>query len=550
MKTRFFMAALAALAIVGCNKELGNTELPEVNGESAVLKVNLKAAGTMTKADPGTYEYGTDDESAVNTVNFYFFAANGSAYPVVTGSNTIAWTPGDLTSSTAKPSVSVEAVSDVVLVIKQSQTALPAKVVAVINQTQDFKNLDLATFGATALDALKTNGGAFVMSNAVYADGNVVVNATDILPENIFTSADGLGEAGSVIDANKVSSLNINPVDIYVERVAAKVKVAANTGVNLEKIPVMNGNTQMVDADDNKVYVKVLGWDVTNYTTEARLLKDINPAWNRGYAWNDAADFRSYWASTTAQPAHTHTFEDLIGKNMKVKENYYFENTLPVGNGVNTLASAAGDNQTPQLLVAAQLVNEAGNAVRLAKWYNVLYTIDGLKTAMVNQVASKLYVVDSVTEDGFGGTKTTYRSVNVGDVTFVQTAHTAKEKRYEVNMVALDKEYYSPEGAKEGTALTEAQVEAIIAGVDPAQMWETGYTYYFLNIKHFGNDTGLVRNHVYSVVLDGVGSFGTPVFDPKEIIVPEVPKDQPAANLAAQINILSWSVVSQNVTLQ
>jgi hypothetical protein len=44
--------------------------------------------------------------------------------------------------------------------------------------------------------------------------------------------------------------------------------------------------------------------------------------------------------------------------------------------------------------------------------------------------------------------------------------------------------------------------------------------------------------------------FGTPVYNPDHVITPEDPDEQPAANLAAQINILSWSVVSQNVTLQ
>ena len=81
-------------------------------------------------------------------------------------------------------------------------------------------------------------------------------------------------------------------------------------------------------------------------------------------------------------------------------------------------------------------------------------------------------------------------------------------------------------------------------------MWETGMTYYHTNIKHFGTATGIVRNHVYNITVNGVMGFGTPVYNPDHVITPEDPDEQPAANLAAQINILSWSVVSQNVTLQ
>ena len=100
----------------------------------------------------------------------------------------------------------------------------------------------------------------------------------------------------------------------------------------------------------------------------------------------------------------------------------------------------------------------------------------------------------------------------------------------------------------------------VFAGVAPAQMWNDGHTYYYLNIKHIGYNAsaetqptgayGIVRNHVYDIKINGVSGLGTPVFDDTHIITPEKPEDQDALNLAAQINILSWHLVSQNVTLQ
>lgn len=555
MKRTFILAALAVMAFVGCNKEAAVDSIQTVDGPTAMLKVNLKAAGTITKAaTTGTFEYGSETENAVKTVNFYFFTANGAAYPVsVTGSNDIKWT-----ANTATPAESVEEVSDVVLVIKQSQTELPAKVVAVINQPVSFANKSLAKLGATILTSLKNTDGNFVMSNSVYADGNVVVNATDILPENIFAAkADVLGEVGSVIPADKVTSLKVNPIDIYVERVAAKVRVTAGTDVDFDLIPVYNeaGTTQMIDSQANKVYAKILGWDVTNTVDGANTLKAINPAWTGlGFTpWNNAAFCRSYWAEIPASeiPEHTHAFETLTS----MDDKYYFENTLPSGESndvTNTLTS--GNNLTPQLLVAAQLVKADGTAIQLAKWYNVLYTIDGLKTAMVNQIASKLYVkVQTVTEevDGTPVTNTTYRSVGVSDVDFVQRAETVADNRYEVIMTAKSGvEYYSAASAAVNTPIASADVNAIIAGVDPAQMWNEGHTYYYTDIQHFGDATGMVRNHVYDIKLNKVMGFGTPVYNPKDIITPERPDDQPAANLAAQINILSWHVVANDVTLQ
>lgn len=553
MRKNVLWALMLAVGLVSCNNE---NEAPEVDvptGEAAFLSVSLKAAGTIgaSRANTGSFEYGSPTENEVKSVDFHFFKANGDKYSVVsTGSNVITW------KANKEPAESVEKVSDVVLVIKKHETELPAKVVAVVNAatTGNYDNLNaLAT--TLVQNSPKTDKG-FVMSNSVYADGNEVINATDILPENIFAAedADLTVEPGQVIPADKVTSLSVNPIDIYVERVAAKVRVQGAEGVALAKMPVYDaeGKTQMKDAAGNAVYAKILGWDVTNTVTGANTLKTINPAWNNlGFApWNNAELFRSYWAETPASlvPAHTHKFNTLTDSDPK----YYFENTKEWAEE-NSVDQGSG-NQAPQLLVAAQLINENNEAIQLAKWYNVLYTIDGLQTAMVNQIASKLFVKESTTtgEGEEAVTTTTYRSITPADVTFEQRAATTADNRYEVIMVAKSgTTYYSAANAKEnGTAMTEQEVASIIGSVDPAQMWTEGKTYYYTDIKHFGEAIGMVRNHVYDIKLTKIMGFGTPVYNPDHVIIPERPDEQEAANLAAQINILSWHVVSNEVTLQ
>jgi hypothetical protein len=59
----------------------------------------------------------------------------------------------------------------------------------------------------------------------------------------------------------------------------------------------------------------------------------------------------------------------------------------------------------------------------------------------------------------------------------------------------------------------------------------------------------MVRNHCYDITIDAITGLGTPVYEPKKIITPEKPDPQDALNLAAKINILSWSLVNQNVSL-
>lgn len=550
MKTRLFIAAMAAIAIIGCQKEADGPVVAD--GQASFLKVDLRAAGTITKADDGGYVYGTDAENKVNTVHFWFFDASGAAYAVQGTQNFLAvtpsWAPGT-------PNQNVEEISDVVLVIKQSTVAPPTQMIAVLNAPAAIqKTMTKAELEAAVVESLKTGDG-FIMSNSVYADGAVTVNATEILSENIFTSTEvGDYEVGDVIPADKVASMDITPIEVYVERVAAKVKVSGGTGVDLNKIPVYEldeegefTTNQVKDSKGNALFAKVLGWQITNDTQSANLLKKIDPSWDNtiGFTpWNNAAFFRSYWATTAAEPVHNFTFNDLKAHN--VTEDYYFENTKKAAdeNGVDVDAEGSYDNpnttanQASQLLVAAQLVDNAGAPVSLAKWYGVLYTVADLKTAMVGTVASKLYVKDGEN----------LVSIDVDDVAFEQVPQTVADNRYEVKMAPkTGVSYFSADGSA-------ADAATIIAGVDPAQMWgdETnkGYTYYYITVEHYGTAKGIVRNHCYDIKIDKVGGLGTPVYNPDMVITPEKPEDQDALNLAARVNILSWHLVNQNVVLQ
>lgn len=561
MKTKLFLAAMAAVAVIGCQKEpAGSISAPD--GDASFLEVDLRAAGTLTRAGEGTYEYGLDDENAVTSIHFYFFDNSGNAYAVDGATNNyvvaqtgVNWTkPGETTN--------VEAISNAVLVIKQSKQAPPAKMVVVLN-APTFEVDDLAGLHQ-AIDYYSTENG-FVMSNSVYFDGSAIVDATSIMSENIFAAnnfTDVNGNeipVGSVIPNTQVkvdgNVITVDPVEVYVERVAAKVRVSSGTEAPLSKIPVMKNATEQAKFGDKPVYAKVLGWQVTNNTAQAPLLKNIDASWTDatlGFAWNAPSNFRSYWAATTDEPKHNLTFNDLMNHNPEY--DYYFENTAAysaAGNATdvnnaagstNSFDNAAGTsaNQASQLLIAAQLVDADNNPLQIAKWYGVQYTIDDLMDAMVATVASKIYVKES---------ENTYVTITKDDVDFYQVAQNAADNRYEVRVRAKSGVTYYDSSAQPYAAAAD-----LLAGIDPAQMWNDGHTYYYTTIKHFGRENtpgeyGIVRNHVYDIKIDGITGFGTPVYKEDQIITPEKPEEDVALNLSARINILSWHLVSQKVTL-
>ena len=99
-------------------------------------------------------------------------------------------------------------------------------------------------------------------------------------------------------------------------------------------------------------------------------------------------------------------------------------------------------------------------------------------------------------------------------------------------------------------------VDSDLRALGPSNVWNNGYTYYFSEIEHLGtlSDSatkrkGVVRNHIYNATINKLSGLGTPVFDPEEVIIPTRPTEEDTY-MAAQIKVLSWRVVNQNVEFE
>lgn len=564
---KLFIAAMALATIVSCSKDGSEgPATPTTGSEIAKLAVSLQT--TTTRA----YTNGEDAESEVNSIDFYLFA-DGLAYNGADGDNRVSVDMKTLDDWTLKADGNnITKTSDIILVIAKEKNTVPTHIVAVINATADYKGLSLAKLQSAVAENLKTELG-FVMSNSVYdseTEAGVVV-ATEIKAENIFVDTESSDEAGDAY----TGKVKVEPIQIYVERVAAKVQVSAQAANTDGLIPVKDENGDAME----DTFIKVLGWEITNAASTSYLLKSYdaeNPYFSE---LNVPTAYRSHWATTYAQTVgHTLTFDKIAdlknkGENALVLGgfNYYHENTLTATNeegwfnDVYTVTGAEGyagtATQSPQLIVAAQLVNAKGEAKEFGTWYGKTYeNVDGLKAAMINNAAKQIFVIESTDDPETDEVEdTVFASISVDDVVFYQvddqTSYQATDWngdfRHEVRVMADEEvEYFDAKGG----SMKAEDVTAILAKTEPAMIWTSGYTYYYTLIKHYmaGNTQlyGMVRNHVYDVNITGVTGFGTPVYDPyNHIITPEPPKEQDGFSLAAKINVLAWAVVNNNVEL-
>lgn len=514
---------LASTAFVACTNEddVVNNEQAVAKGEKSYIAVNLN----MTPSSRASFDEGLVKESAATEALFYFFDKQGNAFDVdldeVGTQNCLVKSISLADEGTVNNSVSH--VATPVLVINGSKDVLPHQILAVLNAPAKFK--DESGNGVTkALSELVAECGAyngdaesgFVMTNSVYKHKvlNEAVVATELAADNFFTSADEATES---------------PLDIYVERVAAKVSVTADYNKNGKFA------TGQKMSDGTEIYAKIKGWKVTNIKNEAYLLKKIDTSWTDAVLgitnWNDASNFRSYWANTASQGSITHPWNwNQLSTAATGNDNYgyYYENT------------DANNNNKSQLLVAATFEDANGNALQIAEWYGARYYFNDLATAIANALKSTIYVKN-------GDAMT---SIAPEDITFFQAEDDEDSQRY--------LSYATLATASENKTFVDENGEAINAkdeleALEPALIWKEG-GYYYTTIKHLGAEGktaefGLVRNHLYQVTVDGITGLGTPVYDPNKKITPEPPVNL-TTYLSAQINVLAWKVVNQSVTLK
>lgn len=538
---KYLFLAMALCGLASCaTDDLGGNNGPIHSGEieESYIAINLSASD-ITRAEGGNFEDGTEAERAVSHADFFFFDETGNPFNV-TGNP--ATTPGGGVNHLRATNVTFRAdtnngddisdTSNPVLLLKTYKGQFPSQIVAVLNWSPDSQTSYSLEQLHAAVNVQETFNETkyFVMSNAVYAQGATEVCATPLTMENIKT--------------NETDALAA-PVNIYVERVAAKVQL--NT---------TDDGKYSVKADSS-VFAKIIGWDLYRDNTQSTLLKDIDARWTAdalGFNWNDSPWYRSYWAISLGAP----TDDPVYGNNpLNINQHTYI--------GENT----TGKDSCTKVVIKAKLVNSAGTAQEIAIWNNVEYVSapgsdgESLRTAVANTLKFTYF---AKTGDGntaqytgltpedltcvAGGTDVAPEGVEANEVYF-QLSTTGAAK----NWYKLVNGEYVP--VANDIKIDENSVDATneaLKSVPAAVLYRNGETFYYVDIKHLGNgegkpgDYGIVRNHVYNITINSISGYGSPVYTGVSFLdYPQI--SEQSSYVSAKINILSWKIVNQTVDI-
>lgn len=560
---KLFPLTCAALMMSACSSDDASNGGSTGVNDPRYLSVNIVNVGATPSRASEDYVNGTDDENKISKVRYYFFNGDGTPYLIkapgadgVTGSGTVNWleaTPGydDTTSDTPSH---VEKITNTVLVINGVQSAAPSAIVAVINpETVDPAVLE--NNGSMRLSQLRENavGNTFYKTDA---SGNV---SDFVMSNSVFVNA-GSDVCASLVAGHVATSADkakLNPVDLYVERVVAKVTAdvdpnAFETGNGTNWDASQYGTkTAVGKIGAYDVYAVIDGWGLADEDGKAKVEKSVNTAWTDAILgispWTTYDYRRSFWETSvefnagTNQPVN-HKFNDFKAN---MKDTLY---TLP--NTPDAKITNVYDNNVTKFLVAATLKykdeHDNWHLAEICRYNGVMILgVDNLKT-QVALTFSKYYT----STDG-----STYTQLTKDDITFAEP--TTSMKNYQVTpTLAADptgtKLYYIKESDGSFTQVSKDVVNTAI-GADKAEIRTEGKAYYYVPIKHLGTtgnlgEYGVVRNHFYKIKLTGLTGFGTPVYNPNTVIDPTVPSYD-NTYLAARIKVLQWRVVKQDVNL-
>lgn len=578
------LASALMLTVASCSSSddiTGGNGGENADGTTSYLAVNLKTVGNAPAGNAhqsrsynddkgGQYEDGAGVENVVKSVRFYFFNADGTPY-ILNNANSskVNYIDKDVKVNQGDQSETVEGITETVLVLNGENHVAPASMLTVINPDV---NPELLQNGATLrwsvmrkeLKGSKFYDNAhFMMSNSTYEEAGNDLCTTQLTGKTYASSEDA----------------QTNPVNVYVERVNAKVN-ANVVGTNFEKetADVIFDGVNMKDkqktkvgvlslakddgtSDNKDIYAYIVGWGLASENGKAELFKQIDTQKFTDeilgiYPWTTADYHRSFWALCVPFGGTG------VDKNEPVNHKFS-DYTHSLGEAVYTLPNTPKDviddahvynNTLTKFVVAARLAyKDADGSFQPAeiceyKGQEFLGT-DNLKKVFLNEISRYYKKVSAA------GEPDKYENLSPSDITFTTTAPSGTQaKDYEVfaKLANTVTTLYEQKGGvwKE---VTDLSVVNNMLQATPAEVRTGGMAYYYTTIKHLGEkgklgEYGIVRNHSYQISLNSIKGFGTPVYDPNKTIVTTIPSDD-KTYLAAKINVLSWRVVPSTVDL-
>lgn len=551
-----FAFAAAVMALASCSNDNEPVVNPTPGEETPAGFVSFHIA-TSNNTRAGQQEGFDDGDAAERTAKDATFLFFNGAGEQTQAPQTISLTFNPTNSNDA-PAISD--ISNPVVAVSGRDNQKPTEAIVILNcpSTINFNGLDKDAVLKLITNANVDTENAFIMSNAAHYSGTETVIATPLVDAN----------GNSAVYGTRDEAAN-SPVNIYVERLAAKVQIsfATTNGNNTTEFQPSTTDIDVNGQGKLTILPVITGMTLANQAQSMYLLKNVGD-WS-ALAINDAANFRVNWATTPEDTQLKNFSYNALTDGVTDWKSYASD---PIYVRENTLANGLNGDEnisrkTSVLLTAKLMVQKDGAELEelngLVRWAGIYYTPEQFKVQACNFLRD-FYVVDQENST----TDTKYKNfAEVGMLEYMtQDDHESyldqDLKQYQTILKVVASKLPETIYTKEGDSYVEvenaeATLNAALASKDNRfWYWTNGYSYYFVEIaagnaaigegesKDTTYEYGVVRNNSYSISLRSLNGLGVPVYNPNEDIIPQTP-DEKLWFVGAQINILKWRMVSQ-----
>lgn len=591
-KKLYFLSMLAAgLTLAGCNDDLGDGPGNDIqSGDKGYVKIAINlptTSGQVTRSQNDQFDDGLASEYAVTTAHLLLFggpdessATLQSWYNINTSFSGVGTDDDNITtqSEVIKQIVKPTGVNTYALVVLNNNGNLTFNgtiegISGAGNTVTIGGDASVSTLASlqSALakevtDFIGVGSNSFTMTNAPIA--TLSGSDSDLSNQSVSTLV-----KLDVFDSQEDAEQDMNPDQIYVERVAAKVTVGFTNSLFQQDVDAGNKYyatlTNAGQYTDDRVYLE--GWylNVTNKST--KFVRDVSGwmAWkdltnssgsNENRFFGTHSPFRVYWAIDG-------NYDNLT------EDETALQNAFNIGDGNSGLITGANVFSTPAYCLENTMdYDHMWQRETTGIVFKMTYLFDA------DRDPETFYILgDPATAEPKSGEEL---------VEFVNSALGSASQTFTVALKDNPEGgYYSTvENMKnlfkknEGDDLSDEEALSLIEALsnETIRVYENGATYYYASrIQHFGNAYcpiptgfvedaddytaqhlgryGVVRNNWYEIVINSISGPGRPTPpDPTDPTDPDNPDpDDPKddAFINCRINILSWAKRSQEVNL-
>ena len=582
-KSLLFSAVLAGLMLGSCSSSDdlngGNTPANQSGKGYVAFTINLPSqSGSSSRAGSSVndqFDAGMKSEYDVKNATLLLFDGSDEntaqfkmAYPL----NTAPWTDNGntdnvtTTSATIVQQVEAPSTNYLALVVLNSNNVftLGENGSITIDGSSFSGTLNDFLTKSTATDGKDLTKAGFYMANAPLANKPGGSSDPSGATINTLVSLDGKIK-GTEAEAKSA------PAEIYVERGVAKVTMQESSVTKVEGSYTDAKQTTLVP-------FKVTSWTLDNTNKTTYLVRSTE-----GYeSWLSLASnattgvtnkyrfvgsngvgsgmYRTYFAKdpnydTTGNKSATFnssaTFSSEFGNE---NPQYCFENTFDVDNQI--------DKYTTRVLIKANL--NSGNT---------FYVINGDENTIFDRDAVEKEIKKQFLLEYGSWIEANVTSPAKVDENSLTVNFTDEAGDVTLNSIGITGVTY----VSGVTSLPSDYIKTVMARLGSIQEYKNGESYYFVRIKHFGDDLtpwnstetekpssasgvypkgtnrdgnylgryGVLRNNWYDITVEGVKGLGSPK-------VPEVTTDtddELKSYIAVKINVLSWAKRTQGAIL-